>query len=165
MIWMYFSNLMNKIKYTIKSDRSINSVLRRIEDLFNYESLKFLSDSNSIRSVKIPMPIVSFDRRFYSKKNYIGINPFIFISSIEINFKKPSTEKVIVDINIDQSRAFIIYLIVLLLTGMVAINLPNYWSGISLFSLVAIFTFIFIFKVCVKKLIKYEIFHTLEGKN
>ncbi len=154
---------MNKIKYTIQSDHSIKSALRGIEDLFNYESIKFLSDSNSIRSVQIPMPIVSFDRRFYSKKNWIGINPFIYISSIEINFKKPSTGKVIVDITIGQKRTFIIYLIVLLLTGMVAINLPNYWAGISLFSLVAIFTFIF--KVCVKKLIKYEIFYSLEGND
>ena len=156
---------MNNIEYTINSDLSIKSVLRRLEDLFNYESIRFISNSKSIRSVRIPMPIISFDRRFYSKKNCIGINPFIFISSIEINLKKPSTEKVILDINIGQSRAFIIYLIVLLLTSMVAINLPNFWSGISLFFLVAIFVFIFIFKVCLKKLIKYEIFHTLEGND
>ena len=72
----------------LRSNLSLSNTLKQIEDLFSHESITFYSDSDSITSTDIPLPILSLDRRMYTRKNWMGINPFIFITSIKVSLSK-----------------------------------------------------------------------------
>ena len=156
---------MKKITLRLCSKLSIGDTIRRIADLLAHEHVNFNTSPNSIRSTHVPFPIVNFDKRMYTRKNWVGLNPFIFISTIEIFFKELNTKETGVDICIDQQRAIIIYLCLLCLILLVALAIPILWGGISFFFFIAIVTRLFIFNLCIRKLIKSEIVNEITERN
>jgi hypothetical protein len=142
---------------------SVKEILQRMENLFKYEFISYRVDSTSIISNYIPIPLIGIDRRLYSKKNWIGINPFIFISKIELLVKPLDfQEGVQMKININKRRGIILYFIIIALIGFVSCNLPALWAAIILFSFVAVSSYLFIFYICIKKLIISEIANELK---
>ncbi len=88
----------------------MSDTIKRIGDLLVYEHVSFDATQDSIKSTHIPFPIVGFDKKMYTRKNWVGINPFIYISSIEMFFRESTTKETQIDISIDQYRTIVIYL-------------------------------------------------------
>jgi hypothetical protein len=139
--------------------------IKRITDLLACEYVGFRADQNSIKSTHVPFPILNIDKRMYTRKNWVGINPFIFISGIEIFLTESNIRETQIDIIVDQNRAILIYLFILCITLLVALAIPILWIGISLFLFIGIITHLFVFNVCVKRLIKSEILNEIMERN
>jgi len=149
--------LMKKISFRLYSKLSVVDTIKKIAGLLACEHVSFNTDQNFIKSTHIPFPIVNVDQRMYTRKNWVGINPFIFITGVEIFLTELDTKETQIDIGVDQNRAILIYLCFLCLVLLVALAIPILWVGISFFFLIAIVTGFFIFNVCIKGLIKSEI--------
>ena len=148
---------MKKVRIRIVSKLNVQDTLKQIKKLFKEESIQFNIDKYTIKSSKIPLPLLSFDYRQYSRKNWIGVNPFIFISSILIKIEELDNNKIIANVIIDPTRAILAYIFILLLVCIVSMSLPLSWIGIIFFLVFSIFSGFFIFYVCIKKLIFVEI--------
>lgn len=145
------------------TDSTIEESIERIENLFVEESIKYKSDLNSIYSTNVPLPLFGFDLRQYSRRNWIGINPFIFISRIKVLLNKTNDDSVLINITIRQNRALIIYSFILLLLLIVAVNLPQAWIGFLFFVFFALLFFGFIFLLCINRFIKKEIIDAISS--
>lgn len=152
---------MKKINFRLYSKLCMNDTIKRIAGLLSYEHVSFDAGPNSIKSTHVPFPIVSLDKRMFSRKNWVGINPFIYISSIEMFFTESTTKETQIDISVDQYRTIVLYSFSLITMLYVAIALPNLWLGISFFFSMAFLTRLFIFNLCVKKLIRGEILNAI----
>ena len=152
-----------KLFIKINSPLCINDAKKRIENLLTYENVDFSVQPNSIRSTYIPIPLVNFDKRLYTRKNWVGINPFIYISGLEILFTELSATETRIEINIDQRRAIFFYCMFLCLVFLVALALPTIWASISCFLFIAISSYLLVFLLCIKKLLRYEILKVLNG--
>jgi len=146
-----------KLTTELKTDSTIQNLISRISDVFSDESIKFVTSTDSIRSTKVPLPLLSFDLRQYTRRNWVGINPFIFISEIMVILSKMDENNISIKLTIDQTRAVFIYAIILFLLSFVAINLPKGWIGILFFGSLACICYGFIFLLCINRFIKKEI--------
>jgi hypothetical protein len=156
---------MKKIFFTLYSKLSMSDTIKRIADLLVHEHVNFYTNPNSLRSTHVPFPIVSIDKRMFTRKNWVGLNPFIYISSIEIFFRELNIKETQIDVRIDQCRAIVMYLSSLGLMLLVALAIPVLWVGIAFFVSIAILTHLFIFSFCIKRLIKSEILKEISEGN
>jgi hypothetical protein len=156
---------MKNITFTLNTVVSTNDTIMRISNLLTSEHVKFQADLNSVRSKEIPLPLLSFDKRLYTKRNWVGINPFIFVSEINFFIKESHFQQTQIDITICQRRAIVMYLsfIFLLFFVLIEAALDNhiYPNILTLLLIIAvimpILVHLFIFEFCIKGLIKSEI--------
>lgn len=154
--------LVNKnMKIAIKTKLTKQGIIGRIEKLFTDESIKFKSDSDSICSQRVALTILGIDPRKYSRKNWLGINPFTYISQIKVSISEIKDNNVILNISINQTRAVVLLLIALSLFAGVAFQLPEAWIGILFFSFFASLSTSYIFWLCIHRLIKREIINSI----
>jgi len=161
--------LMERIDFTLHTKLSVNAAIAQISNLLASEHISFQTDLNSIRSKEIPLPFSSFNKRLYTRKNWVGINPFIFISEINIIIKEFNLQQTQIDVTICQKRAIIMYvffislLFYVLITAALSKNIPPTILILVLILLVIILILMrfFIFDLCIKRLIKSEIVNAI----
>jgi hypothetical protein len=82
----------------IVTDTQPQSTIETISGLLTRRSVEHTVKGASISSTYIPFPFFSWDRRLYSHDNFMGVNPFIFIDSLNIEVKAEKESKTEVDI-------------------------------------------------------------------
>lgn len=148
---------LNKKTKEIKSIYNIEDSIKKMEKLLEYESVKFISNSNSIESESIPFPMIGADRRNYSKKNFIGINPFTQISKIKIDFKKTELGETKLEVNVDFSRSLEFYILITPIFVLLCFLIPNIFIGASLCIVSLFFIFLYKFIICINYCLFNEI--------
>ena len=67
--------------YTILSDLPAPIALERISDLFSREAVPYVTVENSLKSTRTPVVISGFQPNLYSHANWVGLNPFAFVTA------------------------------------------------------------------------------------
>ena len=80
------------------------AAMQRIEDLFTEERVQFTRTDTSITSVKTP---ISFGARNYSKRNWVGLNPFTFVSRVNVRCEPGAGGVLRINLEIDQFRTYV----------------------------------------------------------
>lgn len=146
-----------KRAFTLISDLSVNDALQRIKKLFDSESVNYQVENNEIRSLKMPMTLLNIDPRMYTKRNWVGINPFVFISGINVTLNGESPKGTVIDVNINQTRGVIIYLMILLCLASMMFAIPNLWTGIAILVFGLFISYLIIFPFLIGSILKNEI--------
>lgn len=146
-----------KRAFTLISDLSENDAQQQIIKLFDSESVKYQVENNEIRSLKTPMTLLNVDPRMYTKRNWVGMNPFIFISGINVTLNGDSPKGTVIDVNINQTRAVIIYLLILLCLASMMFAIPNLWVGIAILVFGLFISYLIIFPFFIGRILKNEI--------
>ena len=151
--------------YKISSDFDERTTLQQIMDLFSYESVKFDYGPDFINSISTPFPLLNFDPRNYSRFNWFGINPFKYISSIFISLRSTEHENCIVEIQINQTRAILIFCFTALIFLTIFLNMwkSDLFFGFMIFSVGIFVLYFYIFKLCIRSLIKKEIYRVIKA--
>ena len=145
---------MRNINFTLNSDLSIAETTKTLTDLLMSEDIGFSVNQNIITTNHIPLPLAYRD--LHTKKNWVGMNPFVYISSMEITLIQINNVETQIRVNIDQQRAILLYLLYLCLVLMVVIAAQILLAGVLLFLLMAIISYVFLFSLMIKRLIKSE---------
>jgi hypothetical protein len=115
---------------------------------------------NSLTSASIALPLLSPDRRAYSRDNWIGLNPFVYLSSIVVSANAGNSSETRVAISVSLVRLWVCASVC------VATILPilgaNLGVGIVALALVG-FGVAFVRQVVVGKLVPAEILKALQG--
>lgn len=110
----------------LTSVRSIAECLEKVSELLTEEGVRFNRSINAVYSTETPVALLSVDRKLYSRNNWMGINPFIFISKIDILCRDKNNESgTDIDVDIDWIRCAVIFCFFFIILSMVAIALPS----------------------------------------
>ena len=110
--------------YELTSRLPAAVVIQRMEELFTRENVQFRPGDLSISSIKTPIA-KGIQPKLYSKRNWVGLNPFAFISGVEVQCKSSGGDVVRVNVHIDQFRAFIGVALSATSSGFAAVALPE----------------------------------------
>ena len=99
--------------------------MERVEDLFAKEGVEWRRADLSITSVKTPIAILGIQSRLYSKKNWVGLNPFVFVSGVDVRCEPGEGDIVRINIRIDQFRTLMWVAIWVTSSGLAASAMPE----------------------------------------
>jgi hypothetical protein len=98
-------------------------VLARLTKLFENAGVTAERDATRVWSLRTPMPLTNVDRRLYSRRNRIGINPFALITGVSAS-ASATTQGSAVDVVIDRRRLVLLALLEALLAISIASQAP-----------------------------------------
>ncbi|HEY5254880.1 MAG TPA: hypothetical protein VIJ53_09520 [Acidobacteriaceae bacterium] len=104
---------------------SAQVVSERIAALFSKEGVTYKTDSLGVSSTRTPIAILGIQPVMYTRNNWVGINPFVWVSGVDVRCEhgEGGLTKVIVHIN--RSRAFLFVAIGICVSGMMATAMPE----------------------------------------
>jgi len=141
------------------TDTPPQALINIVSRLLTKRSVKHTVQGNCIRSTDIPIPFVNWDRRLYSRDNFVGVNPFIFIGRLTVEVKPEIGSKTYLHITANQGRAYIP--LILMLSGALWILTTDSFAGL-MFLIIAILYYLFAFQVVVRSLMLREIKRALQ---
>jgi len=101
------------------------TALTRIERLLTIEGVGFEKMDFSIRSRSTPIAILGVQPVLYSRQNWFGLNPFVFISSISIIVRSKDDDRALLDVSIGRLRAYVLAMLWTLLAFIVGKAMPQ----------------------------------------
>jgi hypothetical protein len=122
--------------FTINSRLSAETTVARVGDLLAKEGVQYRVEGLSILSISTPIALLTFQRTLYSNRNWVGLNPFTFISGVDVRCSdKGGLTEVIVQVN--NVRTFLWVAFWVLSSALAASGMPKP-DGIILFSAVSL---------------------------
>ena len=132
---------MFKRRFQIKSDLTIEKAIEVICKLFDERSIRYQKSASTIITTSIILPLFSFSKRWFSRDNWMGINPFLYFDRIEVIFSPSNKSKTSLDINISSWRFKCIS--ILSLIGAVILGAFKILEGVLLLTLFSAVIFLF----------------------
>ena|SRR5713101_3299330 len=121
----------------LPKDESLDQALDRVEALLSAEHVEVRRSANSLSSTHIPFPIINIDKRLYSRRNWVGINPFIYLGNVSVSYCVRASGSHYLDVRISRSRGAVLFAFALLLAVFVGAYAPEVKIGVA-FSLFVI---------------------------
>ena len=81
--------------------------MERTKDLLTKECVKYRAADLSVTSTQTPVVIVGFDPRRFSHANWVGINPFTYVSSVDVRCESGDEGPTKIIVRINRLRAFV----------------------------------------------------------
>lgn len=104
---MRYANLMGirKTTYELFCALTPRDVLRRVAQLLTDEGVVYTICDLSIASTSTPFAVVALQSRMYTRKNWVGINPFVSISGVVVDSDNAYRGGSRVTIEVNRTRA------------------------------------------------------------
>ena len=80
----------------------------RIEGLLSEEGVKYRAANLAIASTRTPTAVLGIQPKLYSHSNWIGLNPFTFVSGVDVRCEPPGDSEVTkITVGVNRLRAFL----------------------------------------------------------
>jgi len=109
------------------------AAMGRIENLLTVEGVQFRTANLSLSSTATPIAVLGIQRRFYSRRNWVGLNPFAFVSGIDVRCEVHKDDGTRVFITVDRFRAFLWVVFWGLCAGFAGVGIPEPLVAVLLF--------------------------------
>ena len=93
--------------YELVCHLTAQPALERIEDLLSKEGVKYSATNFSVTSVRTPIAILGVQPKLYSHSNWVGLNPFAFVSGVNVRCEPGDNGLTKVTVRIKRLRAFL----------------------------------------------------------
>jgi hypothetical protein len=93
--------------YELVCQLSAQAALERIKALLSKECVKYQADNLSVKSTQTPLVFFNFDPRGLSHTNFVGLNPFAYVSGVEVRCEPGDHGLTRVTVRVDRFRAFV----------------------------------------------------------
>lgn len=97
--------------------------LGRLVQLLETEGVKVGREGNTVRSLRTPIPLLNVDPRLYSRRNWVGINPFVLLTAIEMT-TTASSSGTLINVSIDRRRVVLLLVLEALVVFSIAVRAP-----------------------------------------
>jgi hypothetical protein len=98
--------LMHKT-YELICQLPAHTASERIERLLSKEGVKYTATDLGITSVRTPMVVLGIQPELYSHSNWVGLNPFVFVSGVALRFKEEENGRTTVTVRVNRLRALL----------------------------------------------------------
>jgi hypothetical protein len=79
----------------------------RIEDLLSREGVKYTATNLAIASIRTPIVVLGIQPELYSHSNWVGLNPFAFVSGVDFRFKEDENGLTRVTVRVNRMRGLL----------------------------------------------------------
>jgi hypothetical protein len=93
--------------YNLVCQLPAQTASERIEGLLSKEGVKYRAADLSIASIRTPIAVLSIQPKLYSQSNWVGLNPFVYISRVDVLLKPRDGGVTGVTVRVDRLRAFL----------------------------------------------------------
>jgi hypothetical protein len=152
---MFEHNGMWRRQFELVTDTQPQNVIKIVSQLLRKRSVEHTVGGNCITSTDIPIILLNWDKRMFSRDNFIGINPFIFIDRLTVEVKPESESKTRLHITANRGRAYI-PLIFIIPPALWVLMVENSFAGLMML-IFAVLYYLFTFQVVVGRLLLREI--------
>ena len=134
--------------FELKSRLAPREALSRIGNLLAEEGVKFKEEAElSLVSTATPIVILSVQTRLYSRKNWVGLNPFVYITAIRVDCKRDGSNGTTIELRINRRRALLWVVYWAICAGLVARGLPEpngalLWASTTVIAWLPFFSFL-----------------------
>jgi hypothetical protein len=94
--------------YELSCQLPAQEAFERIEGLLSNEGVKYRAAGLSIASTRTPIVLLSIQPKLYTHSNWVGVNPFVYVSNVDVRFKQGDGEVTKVTIRVNRLRAFLL---------------------------------------------------------
>ena len=71
------------------------------------EGVKYMAANLAITSIKTPIVVLGIQPKLYSHSNWVGLNPFAFVSGVDLRFKEDENGVTRVTVRVNRLRGFL----------------------------------------------------------
>jgi hypothetical protein len=126
---------MQYVTYQISSQFSAEIAFARVQQLLASEGVQCTSEGLSLSSTSTPVALLSFQRISYTHKNWVGLNPFTFVSGIRVRCQPGRDGRTEAVVEVNRSRTFLYVALWGVSTGGAALAAPTFGEFALLFGL------------------------------
>jgi|GEM_PF-2281962 len=83
------------------------AALERIETLLSKEGVEYRAANLAVTSIRTPIAVLGIQPKLYSRSNWVGINPFTFVSGVDVRCEQADGGLTKVTVRVDRLRAFL----------------------------------------------------------
>jgi len=143
------------VRHELRSSFSRDGSFDAFEALLADEHVTYVREGESLRSTSTPLPTFGFDRRWYSRNNCVGVNPFAFVSEVRVAPHADGENLTRLDVAVIETRAWFFAALAVVAIVAVSFAAPLDFSGrvalALLVALLASFLLLYPAKVLVRK--------------
>ncbi len=75
--------------------------------MLSKEGVKYMAANLAITSIKTPIVVLGIQPKLYSHSNWVGLNPFAFVSGVDLRFKEDENGVTRVTVRVNRLRGFL----------------------------------------------------------
>jgi hypothetical protein len=79
----------------------------RMETMLSKEGVEYTATNLAITSIRTPIVILGLQSKLYSHSNWFGINPFAFVSGVDLRFKRDENGLTRVTVRVNRFRGLL----------------------------------------------------------
>lgn len=98
---------MRRKTFTVRTALPPKEALSRLVKLLETEGVKIEREEAGVRSLRTPIPLINVDPRLYSRRNWVGINPFALLTGFRMTMAASEGGSSI-DVSIDRRRVVLL---------------------------------------------------------
>lgn len=83
------------------------AALERIETLLSKEGVEYRAANLAVTSIRTPIAVLGIQPKLYSHSNWIGLNPFTFVSGVEVQCEQVDSGLTKVTVRVNRLRTFL----------------------------------------------------------
>jgi hypothetical protein len=114
---------MRRKVFTVITALPPGGAINRIVQLLEAGGVEVARERGGVRSVRTPIPLLNVEPRLYSNRNWVGINPFLLVTSVEITATVGSAGTV-VKVSIDRLRVMLVAAFEALVVLLISVSAP-----------------------------------------
>lgn len=114
-----------KKTYILSSRLSAETTIARVEDLLAKAGVQGRTEGLSIFSISTPIALLSFQRTHYSDRNWVGLNPFTFISGVDVRCQSDKSGLTEINVQVNKERTFLWVAFSVVSSGLAASAMPE----------------------------------------
>jgi hypothetical protein len=114
---------MRRKTFTVTTALPPKEALSRLCQLLEIEGVKVECDEAGVRSLRTPIPLINVDPRLYSRRNWVGINPFALLTGLRMT-TTTGDDGALIDVSIDRRRVVLLLAVEALVVLAMAFRAP-----------------------------------------
>lgn len=79
----------------------------RIESMLSREDVRYTATNLAITSVRTPIVVLGIQPNLYSHGNWVGLNPFAFVSDVDLRFREDENGLTRVTVRVNRLRGLL----------------------------------------------------------
>lgn len=79
----------------------------RIESMLSEEGVKYTATNLSVTSVRTPVVVFGIQPKLHTHSNWVGLNPFVFVSGVDLRFKEAADGLTRVTVRVNRFRGLL----------------------------------------------------------
>jgi hypothetical protein len=93
--------------YKLVCQLPAQAAMERIKTLLSKEGVEYREANLAVTSIRTPIAVLGIQPRLYSHSNWVGVNPFTFVSGVDVRCEEGGDGLTNVTVRVNRFRALI----------------------------------------------------------